>query len=97
MAYFAEIDNSGNVLRVVVVNDSVLTNDSGTRSSERGSEFITRMLGGSWIETDIEGNQNGDYASPDATYYDDTKAKFIPIQMSEEELALMESNEEQSE
>jgi len=96
MAYFAEIDDSGNVLRVVVVNDSVLMSNSETRSSARGSEFLTRMLGGSWLETDIEGNQNGDYASPGAVYYDNAEAKFIPVPMSEEELAAMES-EEQSE
>lgn len=88
MAYFAEIDDSGNVLRVVVVNDSVLMSKSGTRSSAQGADFVTRMLGGSWIETDIEGN----YASPGTTYYDKAEAKFIPIPMSEEEIAAMEES-----
>lgn len=64
MSHFAEIDENGNVLRVIVA-DSL--------------EWCQTRLGGTWIETSYTASQRGNYAGIGYTYRSDID-KFIPPQ-----------------
>lgn len=52
MAHFAEIDQNGVVLRVLVVPDS---------EQHRGQQFLANdlLLGGTWVQTSYNANVNG--------------------------------------
>jgi hypothetical protein len=94
MAHFAEIKSSNNtVLRVVVVNDSDVSNNGGeyTTDSENWvanniaqSSVIKDQNGGTypetyWKQTSYNNNAREIYAGVGMTYNSDTD-KFIPIQ-----------------
>jgi hypothetical protein len=69
MAHFAEIDNYGIVLRVLVVDDS---------QEHRGQEFLAEDLGlgGTWIQTSYNSKIRGKYAAI-GDKYDKKKDEFI--------------------
>jgi hypothetical protein len=75
MAHFAEIDENGLVLRVLVVPDA---------QESRGHDFLANdcALGGTWVQTSYNGNIRYNYAGIGYTYdpdYGDDGA-FIPPQ-----------------
>jgi hypothetical protein len=61
MAHFAEIDNNGLVLRVLVV---------GNDQEQRGQDFLSEdlNLGGIWIQTSYNGNIRKRFAGIGYTY-----------------------------
>lgn len=68
MAHFAEIEDDGTVLRVVVVNNDVIT-EGGTEQESLGQAFLTDLLGGSWVQCSYNGNpvagqDRGGYPGP---------------------------------
>lgn len=69
MAHFAEIDQSGVVVRVLVVPDS---------EEHRGQDFLTNDLGlsGTWLQTSYNGQIRKNYAGP-GMVYDATRDAFI--------------------
>lgn len=70
MAYFAEIDATNTVLRVLAVPDN---------QEHRGHEFLAEDLGlgGSWIQTSYNNRIRKNYAGIGYTY-DETRDAFIP-------------------
>jgi hypothetical protein len=69
MKYFAELDNSNNVIRVCVFNDSV--------QNEEEALHITPLSNGHrWLETFTDGSQRKNFAGKGWTY-DSNKDAFI--------------------
>ena len=70
MAYFAEIDNTNTVTRVLAVPDS---------EEHRGQEFLANDLGlgGTWIQTSYNHRIRKQYAGIGYTY-DAERDAFIP-------------------
>lgn len=72
MAHFAEIDENGVVLRVLVVPDA---------QENRGHDFLANDLGlgGTWVQTSYNARIRKNYAGIGMTY-DATRDAFIPEQ-----------------
>lgn len=72
MAHFAEVDENGLVLRVLVVPDA---------QEHRGQEFLADDLGlgGTWVQTSYNARIRKNYAGIGMTY-DNTRDAFIPEQ-----------------
>jgi hypothetical protein len=67
MAHFAELDNNNIVKQVVVVKNEELLID-GVEVESKGQEFLTKLLGGNWIQTSINNNFRKQYASVGYAY-----------------------------
>lgn len=76
MAHFAEIDESNEVLRVIVVNNSDCLKD-GVEDEEKGAAFCCNLLGGAWIQTSYNSRIRKHYAGIGYTY-DAARDAFIP-------------------
>lgn len=76
MAHFAEIDDNGVVLRVLVVADE---------QEHRGQEFLADdcNLGGTWIQTSYNSRIRKHYAGIGMAYRQDLDA-FIPVKCHDE-------------
>ena len=72
MAHFAEIDNDGTVLRVLVVSDD---------QENRGQEFLADDLGlgGTWIQTSYNNRTRKQFAGV-GYKYDDSADVFVAPQ-----------------
>lgn len=77
MAHFAEIDQNGIVLRVVVVSNQDTSDASGVEKEYIGAAFCERLLGGTWKQTSYNGNMRKNYAGIGYTY-DAQRDAFIP-------------------
>ena len=77
MAHFAEIDQNGIVLRVVVVSNQDTSDASGVEKEYIGAAFCERLLGGTWKQTSYNGNFRKNYAGIGYTYNPQRDA-FIP-------------------
>ena len=77
MAHFAEIDQNGIVLRVVVVSNQDTSDASGVEKEYIGAAFCERLLGGTWKQTSYNGNMRKNYAGIGYRYDIDRDA-FIP-------------------
>ena len=87
MAYFAELDKSNVVIRVVRVNDDDMVGPDGHPAEEFGAAACARMFGGRWLQTSyntVQGRHlsggaplRGNYASPGFVYDVELDA-FIP-------------------
>ena len=77
MAHFAEIDQNGIVLRVVVVSNQDTSDASGVEKEYIGAAFCERLLGGTWKQTSYNGNFRKNYAGIGYTY-DAQRDAFIP-------------------
>ena len=77
MAHFAELDAQNNVLRVLVVNNEVITID-GEEKEQIGIDFLTNLCGSSsiWKQTSYNYNFRKNYAGVGYTY-DETRDAFI--------------------
>jgi hypothetical protein len=80
MAHFAEIDENGIVLRVLVVDDS---------QENRGQEFLADDLGlgGTWIQTSYNVNFAGKYAGIGDIWDGE---KFVSSILKKEQLSITE-------
>ena len=84
MAYFAELDDNNEVLRVIAVADE---------NEENGEEWCHNLLGGMWKQTSYNARIRGKYASIGDTY-DPVKDVFIGKEMHKptvEEIQNMDS------
>lgn len=79
MAHFAEIDASGNVLRVIVVHNNELLDENGQESEAKGIAFCQGLFGGNWVQTSYNANFRKNYAGERYTY-DAQRDAFIPPQ-----------------
>lgn len=77
MAHFAEIDETGTVLRVIVVSNDDCKDAEGNESEEVGATFCTNLLGGTWKQTSYNNNMRVRYAGIGFTYNSELDA-FIP-------------------
>ncbi len=82
MAYFAELDNDNNVLRVISVSNDVCGEPTldfpDTCAAGRAFIANTLKLGGVWRQTSYNGNFRGTYAGIGYTY-DEVNDVFIPV------------------
>lgn len=79
MAHFAELDENDVVLRVIVVNNEAVNNESFPQSEPIGSAFCNQLLGGNWVQTSYNSNFRVRYAGINYTYNRQYDA-FIPPQ-----------------
>lgn len=77
MAHFAEIDNNGVVLRVIVVANSDTADAAGVEKEHIGAAFCEKLFGGTWKQTSYNGNKRKNYAGIGYTY-DAGRDAFIP-------------------
>ena len=70
MAYWAEIDEKKIVTRVLIGDDN---------EPDKGFQWLVDNLGGTWIETFLDGSSRKNYAGIGFTY-DDKRDAFIPPQ-----------------
>jgi hypothetical protein len=68
MAHFAELDGNNIVLRVVVVNNSDITDPNGNESESIGQEFCHNLYGGRWIQTSYNSKFRIHFAGIGDTY-----------------------------
>jgi hypothetical protein len=77
MAHFAEIDATNTVVRVIVVDNNELLNENNVEIEALGCEYLTNLLGGTWVQTSYNANFRGKFAGTGDTY-DTSKDLFIP-------------------
>tara|TARA_B100000929_G_C15490651_1_gene414322 strand:- start:1433 stop:1804 length:372 start_codon:yes stop_codon:yes gene_type:complete len=79
MAHFAELDKNNIVIRVIVVDNEVITKD-GEEIEQLGIDFLTELFGhSSWVQTSYNSKIRKNFAGKGNTYNKDQDA-FIPIQ-----------------
>lgn len=79
MAHFAELDSDSKVLRVIVVHNNELLDESGKESEAKGIAFCASLFGGTWIQTSYNANFRKNYAGTGFTY-DAQRDAFIAPQ-----------------
>ena len=62
MPHFAQIDEEGNVLQVIVVGDNCIKDDMGREQELMGREFCEKLLGGEWVQTSYNGKTRKQFA-----------------------------------
>ena len=76
MAHFAELNEQNIVIRVLVVNNEVITRD-GEENEQIGIDFLTNLCGGgTWKQTSYNNNFRKNYAGH-GYIYDQTRDAFI--------------------
>lgn len=78
MAHFAELDDNNKVLRVIVVDNKDILDESGNESEEIGKMFCHNLLGGRWIQTSYNSNFRKRYAGIGDEYRPDFDAFIRP-------------------
>jgi hypothetical protein len=68
MAHFAQIDEQGTVIQVIVVNNEDILDENGQESEAIGKQFCANLLGGEWVQTSYNGSFRGQYASIGGRY-----------------------------
>ena len=63
MAHFAEIDDAGTVLRVIVIANASIVDADGVEQESIGQEFCKQLFGGNWLQTSYNANFRGKFAS----------------------------------
>jgi hypothetical protein len=80
MAHFAQIDENGTVLQVIVVPNHKCINDQGQEDEAVGVAFCQSLIPyTNWIQTSYNGNIRGRYAGIGFTY-DANRDAFLPPQ-----------------
>jgi hypothetical protein len=75
MAHFAQLENNI-VTQVIVVNNQDILDENGQESEQKGIDFCSNLLGGTWLQTSYNGNIRKNYASVGHTY-DEGRDAFI--------------------
>jgi hypothetical protein len=76
MAYFAELNENNVVLRVIVVDDAILLDESGNKNEYFGMDYCRNLFGGRWIETGHENGFRKNFAAIGG-YYEPMRDAFI--------------------
>ena len=77
MAHFAKINESNIVTEVIVVNNDVIKDSSGTEQESLGVAFCTQIYGtGTYKQTSYNSNMRKNMATVGSTY-DTTRNAFI--------------------
>jgi hypothetical protein len=80
MAHFAELDGENVVLRVIVVHNNELLDESGVEQEATGVAFCQSLFGGNWKQTSYNGNFRKNFASKGFLYSPERDA-FVPPQV----------------
>ena len=75
MAHFAQLENNI-VTQVIVVANQDILDENGQESEQKGIDFCSNLLGGTWKQTSYNGNIRKNYAGIGYTY-DETLDAFI--------------------
>ena len=78
MAHFAKLENNI-VKQVIVVANEELLDENGKENEQKGIDFCSNLLGGTWIQTSYNGNIRKNYAGI-GYKYDPALDAFIPPQ-----------------
>lgn len=62
MAYFAQVDSSNVVQRVISVNDAECLDQYGNENEAIGALFCHDLLGGTWLQTSFNARIRGKFA-----------------------------------
>lgn len=78
MAHFAELDSNNIVLRVLVIDNSMLIDQQGNEVEQLGINFLKSLFGQEtiWVQTSYNGNIRKNYAGIGYTY-DPNRDAFI--------------------
>lgn len=76
MAYFAEINDSNVVTRVISVNDAECLDQYGQENEAIGALFCHNLLGGTWIQTSFNARIRGKFAGI-GDLYDEATNTFV--------------------
>lgn len=76
MAHFAKLENN-KVVQVIVVSNQDILDENLKESEEKGIEFCSNLLGGTWKQTSYNAKIRKNYAGVGYTY-DETLDAFIP-------------------
>ena len=81
MAHFAELDSDNIVLRVIVINNTDITDENGAEQESLGIAFCKNLFGNDtiWVQTSYNNNFRKQYTGRGMTY-DADKDKFIAQQ-----------------
>jgi len=82
MAHFAEVDEHGIVLQVVVISNEDITDESGQEIEQAGRDLCEKIVNpGRWIQTSYNGSFRRKYAGlAPGMKYDDALDMFIEPQ-----------------
>jgi hypothetical protein len=75
MAHFAQLENNI-VTKVIVVANQDILDENGQESEQKGIDFCSNLLGGTWKQTSYNGNIRKNYAGVGYTY-DEGRDAFI--------------------
>jgi len=75
MAHFAQLENNV-VTKVIVVANQDILDENGQENEQKGIDFCSNLLGGTWKQTSYNGNIRKNYAGIGYTY-DETLDAFI--------------------
>ena len=75
MAHFAQLENNI-VKQVIVVSNQDILDENGQESEQKGIDFCSNLLGGTWKQTSYNGNIRKNYAGVGYTY-DEGRDAFI--------------------
>lgn len=68
MAHFAQINEQGTVIQVIVVNNEDILDQNGQESEAIGKQFCQNLLGGEWVQTSYNNNFRKRYAGVGSSY-----------------------------
>lgn len=68
MANFAELNSNNEVIRVLALDNETLAAPSGQEEESRGIDYLTWLLGGTWLQTSYTSSIRGCYAAPGMLY-----------------------------
>jgi len=85
MAHFAELDSNNIVLRVLVVNNSMMKDEQGNEVEQLGIDFLKSLLGQEtiWLQTSYNGNKRKNYAGIGFKYDPILDAFINPMPIAE--------------
>lgn len=75
MAHFAQLENNI-VTKVIVVANQDILDENGQESEQKGIDFCSNLLGGTWLQTSYNGRIRKNYAGVGYTY-DEGRDAFI--------------------
>ncbi len=75
MAHFAQLENNI-VKQVIVVSNQDILDENGQENEQKGIDFCSNLLGGTWKQTSYNGNIRKNYAGIGYTY-DEGRDAFI--------------------
>jgi hypothetical protein len=76
MAHFCRLENNV-VTQVIVVSNQDILDENGQESEQKGIDFCSNLLGGTWKQTSYNARIRKNYAGIGYTY-DETLDAFVP-------------------